>query len=77
MIKENVSGRFFVEDSCVGCGSCKHLAPKIFSKKRGDNYYYVSKQPENQEEEESCLLAMEKCPTKSIKDALDSEHWYG
>ena len=47
--KENVSGRFFTTNCCIGCDACVVIAPKNF-KALPDGQYVVVRQPENSEQ---------------------------
>ena len=63
----NVVGKFYVDTECIDCNLCRETAPENFTNHE-DGYSYVYKQPENQEEEESCKEAMENCPVEAIGD---------
>ncbi len=50
------------EETCIGCGNCEHVCPKVFSLK--NNGKAKAKSPVN----EKCVLKAEKeCPVKSIE----------
>ena len=64
-LPENVPGPFFVDESCIDCAACRHLAPKVFSPSaRGRSY--VARQPVTDEERTRSLMALVACPTSSI-----------
>ena len=63
---ENVSGRFYVDDQCIDCDLCRETAPANFARSEEGGHSYVSKQPENAEEEALCKEAMEGCPVEAI-----------
>ncbi len=65
-VAENVEGPFYVEDGCIQCGNCAEVAPENFT--QGEKYYYVCKQPENDEEISNCLRALWKCPAEAIME---------
>lgn len=67
ILDKNVSGRFYVDSSCVSCGLCVTTAPDNF--KAGIGQIYVFKQPQNPSELEKCLDAFMMCPTSAIKDS--------
>ncbi|MEJ2422344.1 MAG: ferredoxin [Acidobacteriota bacterium] len=67
-VPENVPGKWYVEDTCIACDSCTSIAPDHFVYTDDGEYAYVHKQPENEEEEQACLDAMESCPSESIKN---------
>ena len=73
----NVPGKYWVDcNSCSSFGICVDTAPNNFrypleqnGKKEGyRNETYVYKQPETEEEEAQCRLAMEICPVDAIHD---------
>jgi ferredoxin len=64
--KENVAGKFYVDSQCIDCDLCRETAPKNFNRADDEGYSFVSKQPENAEEEAQCLEAMEGCPVEAI-----------
>lgn len=61
---ENVDGEFYVDTTCIDCGTCRHLAPAVYHP--ADNYSYVAKQPETEKEMQRSLMALLACPTGSI-----------
>ncbi len=60
----NIKGNFFVDDTCIDCGTCYWLAPENFTE--SDGLAAVYKQPENQEEESQSIQALLSCPVGSI-----------
>tara|TARA_B100000614_G_scaffold133097_1_gene118545 strand:+ start:387 stop:617 length:231 start_codon:yes stop_codon:yes gene_type:complete len=66
--KDNVKGRYFVDEQCIDCNLCREEAPKNFTRQEEVGYSYVYKQPEDGEEEEMCKNAMEFCPVEAIGD---------
>jgi len=77
-VKENISGKFFVDTTCINCDACRRFAPSNFSD-QGD-YSYVSKQPTNEQEVLEAKQALLACPVacigiegdKDLKEARDS-----
>ena len=65
-VAENVEGPFYVDDTCIACEMCIGDAPDNFE--MGDEFAYVEKQPETDEEEEQCTEAMMNCPVDAIGD---------
>ena len=59
---------FYVDKECIFCSVCTDAAPQNFKASNTDDYDYVYKQPENEEELESCYEAMESCPVEAIGD---------
>ena len=64
--KENVPGKFYVDDQCIDCDLCRETAPNNFQRSEEGGFTYVSKQPTNAEEEKQCKEAMEGCPVEAI-----------
>ena len=65
---ENVKGKFYVDEQCIDCNLCREVAPDNFTRYEDGGYSYVYKQPENEEELELCVEAMEGCPVEAIGD---------
>jgi len=64
-LSENVSGPFFVDESCIDCAVCRHLDPAVFARSpRGLSF--VARQPAAPEERTRALMALVACPTSSI-----------
>jgi ferredoxin len=66
MVQENVSGRYYVDRSCIYCDLCVETAPNNFKEVNEMGWAAVFKQPGNIEEEKACREAKEGCPTGSI-----------
>lgn len=67
-ILENVPGKYYVNESCIGCSICVEIAPDSFRSNLQEGYEYVFKQPETESEEKRCIEAMEICPVSAIGD---------
>ena len=63
---ENVEGAFYVDEQCIDCDLCRETAPDNFTREEDGGYSYVYKQPENNQELELCIEAMEGCPVEAI-----------
>ena len=63
---ENVDGKFYVDSQCIDCDLCRETAPANFTREEDEGYSYVFKQPENDEEVQQCVEAMEGCPVEAI-----------
>jgi len=61
---ENISGKFFVDDTCIDCDVCRGLAPETFMAAGGQSAVYA--QPKTPEEHHQALIALTACPTASI-----------
>ena len=67
-LPENVPGKWYVDDTCTPCHVCLEEAPNLLKYNEDETYVYFFKQPENEQEEDDALRAMEICPTGSIGD---------
>ena len=67
-VAENVEGEFYVDEECIACALCVDEAPENFVMTDSEDYAYVNKQPENEEEREQCQEALESCPVDAIGD---------
>jgi|TARA_A100000171_G_scaffold27056_1_gene25217 ferredoxin len=65
---ENVEGKFYVDEQCIDCDLCRETSPANFTREEDGGYSYVYKQPENNDELELCIEAMEGCPVEAIGD---------
>lgn len=67
-VELNVTGKYYVDTSCIDCDVCRETAPENFKANEDEGYSYVCKQPENADEEAQCEEAMESCPVEAIGD---------
>ena len=67
-VEGNVDGHFYVDSNCIDCDLCRQTAPDNFERNEDEGYSYVSKQPENEDEEQACRDAIEECPVEAIGD---------
>lgn len=65
----NVTGDFYVDDSCIDCDACRQIAPTVF-REHGD-LSIVYRQPSEDKEVLSALKALVACPTASIGTTRD------
>ncbi len=65
-VPENVSGRFYVDRTCIDCDLCRETAPENFARFDAEGYSYVFRQPRDAAEEAACLAALEECPVEAI-----------
>src|SRR3954464_4348713 len=61
---ENVSGDFFVDDTCIDCDLCRQIAPSVFAEDA--DHSIVFHQPEDGPEKRRASMALVACPTGSI-----------
>ncbi len=68
--EDNVPGRYYVSEECIGCTLCSEIAPEIFALNADEDlpteHNYVCKQPVTAQEEELCEEAMDSCPGNAI-----------
>lgn len=68
-VAENVAGKFYVDDQCIGCEACLGIAGDNFKMSGDSTHAYVFKQPAaGSAEEQSCSSAVEGCPVQAIGD---------
>lgn len=63
-VKENVAGKFYVDEKCIVCDACAVAAPGFF--KLNEQNAFVYKQPTTPEEIDQCNKALEACPAAAI-----------
>ena len=61
---ENVAGDFYVDTSCIDCGTCRWMAKDIFT--RSGDMSNVYKQPKEEADKLRAMQALIACPTFSI-----------
>lgn len=66
ILPANISGKYRVDERCIGCTICSAIAPHNFRSDHEQGYDYVYKQPENETEERLCAEAMDICPVNAI-----------
>jgi glyoxylase-like metal-dependent hydrolase (beta-lactamase superfamily II) len=66
-LPENVPGDVFVDSTCIDCGACRWIAPRVF----GDleEYAYVRAQPEGEHGRRRTGVAALACPVGAIGGA--------
>lgn len=62
--------KFNVDPHCISCGRCFEQAPNNFEPNEdlGAGRSYVYKQPETEDEVESCREAIDLCPVEAIEE---------
>jgi ferredoxin len=65
-VRENTSGTFYVDSSCIDCDVCRDTAPANFTRDFKHGYSYVCKQPETEAERAACDEALSCCPVEAI-----------
>lgn len=69
--RDNVPGRYFVDEKCIGCTICSEIAPDNFRSNLHEGYDYVCKQPGSEKEEQLCEEVMDICPVNAIQNSGD------
>lgn len=64
--KDNVGGRYYVDDQCIACDACCVEAPKFFAMNDNDGHAYVKLQPISPAEIEEAENALAACPVEAI-----------
>ena len=67
-VEGNVDGQFYVDSNCIDCDLCRQTAPDNFERNEDEGFTFVNKQPENEDEVQCCIDAMEECPVEAIGD---------
>ena len=44
-VEENVAGNFYVDSTCIDCGTCRRFAPAVFGET--EDYSFVYSQPQS------------------------------
>lgn len=65
--KENLDGHLFVDTSCINCGTCWNIAPKLFCKSNGKSAVYY--QPNKSDDWMKAQQALLSCPVSAIGSA--------
>lgn len=67
----NVPGDFYVDSSCIDCGTCRWVAPETFD--QAEEAAKVFAQPQGDEQVAAALRALVACPTASIGTTGDQD----
>jgi ferredoxin len=65
-LTDNITGKWYVDETCIDCDACRATAPDNFTRNDEEGYSFVNKQPENEEERQACIDAMDGCPVEAI-----------
>ena len=69
----NVAGDFFVDSTCIDCGTCRQVAPASFA--QGRDASYVARQPADEEAVHRARMALVACPVAAI--GTRTKHAFG
>lgn len=64
--KQNIDGKYYVDDQCIACDACVVEAPKFFEMNDDDGHAYVKKQPITDADLEEAENALSACPVDAI-----------
>jgi ferredoxin len=64
--KQNIDGKYYVDDQCIACDACVIEAPKFFKMNDEEGHAFVFAQPKNQQDTEDCENALTACPVNAI-----------
>jgi glyoxylase-like metal-dependent hydrolase (beta-lactamase superfamily II) len=67
----NAAGDFYVDASCIDCGTCRWMAPASFDDAGTSSF--VRSQPRDASERLRALMALAACPTGSIGTVADDD----
>jgi ferredoxin len=67
-LTQNISGAFYVDDSCIDCDLCRETAPNFFRRNGDIGMSVVYRQPLTPEEISQAAQALHGCPSESIGD---------
>ena len=62
----NVTGKFYVDDTCSDCDLCREIAPLTFTRDDETGSSYVYRQPQTEDELLQAEEALRSCPTETI-----------
>lgn len=64
----NVTGRFYVDSTCIDCDQCRNMAPDFFDRDPDAGTSYVKRQPVTAEDVALVQEVLTNCATNSIGD---------
>ncbi len=68
-LTENAPGDYFVDASCIDCGTCRVIAPETYGRFDAAGQTIVFRQPATAEQRHRAAMALVACPTASIGTA--------
>jgi glyoxylase-like metal-dependent hydrolase (beta-lactamase superfamily II)/ferredoxin len=63
-LEANVPGDFYVDATCIDCGTCRQVAPETFAD--GRDASYVQRQPGDEAQAHRARMALVACPVAAI-----------
>lgn len=64
-VPQNITGKYYVDTTCIDCDQCRAIAPHFFGRTE-DGMSFMTQQPAAEEEIAQVDEAMEACATCSI-----------
>ena len=64
-VPQNITGKYYVDTTCIDCDQCRAIAPDFFGRTE-DGMSFLSKQPTTADEAALVDEAMTACATSSI-----------
>jgi ferredoxin len=64
-VSQNLTGKYYVDSSCIDCDQCRAIAPDFFGR-TDDGMSFLQKQPASADEVTLVDEAMSACATSSI-----------
>ena len=64
----NVSGRYYVDASCIDCDQCRSVSAELFGRDEDNGTSFVRRQPVNTDEVAQMNEIIAGCATNSIGD---------
>ena len=64
--KDNIDGKYYVDDSCIACDACCVEAPRFFAMNDDEGHAFVMIQPKTAEDFEEAENALAACPVEAI-----------
>ncbi len=72
ILPANIPGEFFVDRTCIDCGTCAWLAPDTFADRNG--FAYVWKQPSTERERIRAHMSVLSCPVGAIGSRMAQDY---
>ena len=64
-VPQNITGKYYVDSSCIDCDQCRAIAPDFFGR-TDDGMSFLKKQPVSAEEVALVEESLTSCATSSI-----------
>jgi ferredoxin len=64
--KQNLPGKYYVDDQCIACDACCVEAPRFFAMNDNDGHAFVKLQPLSPADIQEAENALAACPVEAI-----------